>query len=202
MKKITAIAMAVAALLALAIPMSASARWQHHNQDLQQNAQIQTTGQFGWEGEEAGAIHCQIDTRSTLLAGQTTASVTQFEVDLTEAGNPTPTQKCQVGPVYESFGCTDVSQLTVAGLPWTSHATNTQQVAMTTGTIQYHLHGGIFCPKTVQLTPGTVNLNMSSAGTWTTNQLSGQLAAHGPIQQNVIVTGHWFITPSGTYGVA
>jgi hypothetical protein len=200
-KKAMMLAVAAAALVAFAIPATASANWQDHSATLQQNANIQVTGQARFQGESIGAIECQTDASATLIAGQTTASVTAFGVDLTEAGS-TVTSKCFVNSTLEAFGCSDVAQVTVEGLPWTAHATNTQTIAVTTGTIQNHLHGGIFCPKTVQLTPGTVNINTSTAGTWTTGQLSGQLLGHGSVQQNVAISGHGLVTPSGTYGVA
>lgn len=199
-KKAIMLAVAAAAIAAMAIPASASAAWTHHNTHLAQNAQIQVTGQAHFEGEEIGGVACQTDAQATLLAGQTTATVTNFGVDLTEAGS-TVTSKCSVNAELAFFGCTDVGQVTVDGLPWTAHATNTQQIAVTTGTIQNHLHGGIFCPKTIQLTPGTVNINTSTAGTWTTGELEGQLLGHGAVQQNVNITGHGTVTPSGTYGV-
>jgi hypothetical protein len=198
-KNTTILAVATAALVTFAIPATASANWQHHNTPLQANANIQFTGQFRVQSEMA--FECQIDATATLIAGQTTASVTAFGVDLTEAGS-TVTSRCFINSTLEAFGCTDVAQVTVEGLPWTAHATNTQTIAVTTGIIQYHLHGGIFCPKTIQLTPGTVNINTSSAATWTTGQLSGQLLAHGSVQQNVSIAGHGLVTPSGRYGVA
>jgi hypothetical protein len=200
-KKAMMLAVAAAALVAFAIPATASARWQHHNTALQQNANTQLTGQFRFQGESIGAVECQTDTTATLIAGQTTASVTAFGVDLTEAGS-TVTSKCFVNSTLEAFGCSDVAQMTAGGLPWTAHATNTQTITVTTGLVQTHVHGGIFCPKTVQLTPGTVNINTSTAGTWTTGQLSGQLLGHGSVQQNLAISGHVILAPSNTYGVA
>jgi hypothetical protein len=200
-KNAITLAVAAAALVAFAIPATASAVWQEHQTNLQSNADVQTTGQARFQGESLGAVECQVDATASLISGQTTARVNQFSVDLTEAAS-TVTKKCFVNPTLESFGCTDVAQVTVEGLPWTAHATNTQQIAVTTGTIQTHIHGGLFCPKTIQLTPGTVNINTSSAGTWQTGTLSGQLLGHGSVQQNANISGHGTATPGNRYGVA
>lgn len=202
MSKKTMLAIAVSAFATLAIPATASAVWQEHGVNLAQNAQIQFTGQFHLAGEW-GTVRCQTDGAMTLIAGQTTASVTSFGVDLTKA-NSTVTQECEIDENLGAFGCTDVASMTVEGLPWTAHAVNTQTIAITSGTIQIHLHShGVFCPKTIQLTPGTWNLNMSTAQTWTTAQLSGTVQTHLSFgSQNSTATGHQFITPSGRYGVA
>jgi hypothetical protein len=201
MKKITTVVMAAVALLAMADPAGASAQWQHNHVNLTQNAQVQLTGQFGLVSQEVGGVECQIDATMQLLAGTTTANVTNFGVDLTEAGS-TVTSKCRVDSTTESFGCTDVAQVTVAGLPWTAHAVSTQTIAITTGTIQFHKHGGIFCPKTKQFTPGTIHVTTSTANTWTTGQLSGSLIAHHGVTAPSTANAHVTITPAGTYGVA
>lgn len=200
MKRITTMVMG-ATLFALAVPAGASAVWQHHSVNLSQNAQVQLTGQFGLQGE-VGGVECQIDATMQLVAGTTTANITSFGVDLTEAGS-TVTSKCRVDATTESFGCSDVAQVTVAGLPWTAHAISTQTITITTGTIQFHKHGGIFCPKTKQFTPGTIHLTTTTAATWTRAEPSGILFAHhGGGSGNGSPQGQLGITPSGTYGVA
>lgn len=209
LKKAMMLAVAAAALTALVIPAAASAQWQHHTQDantqvhaIQVDKTIQVTGQSRFQGE-IGAVECQTDAHAELLAGQTTVTVTQFGVDLTEAGS-TVTSKCFVDATLEGFGCTDVSSVTVeigSGNHWIGHATTPTTIDVTTKTIQNHLHGGIFCPKTIQLTPGTVGITLSSH-TLETGQLHGQLQAHSAVgAQNVTVGGHGVVTPSGTYGI-
>jgi hypothetical protein len=200
-KKVMMLAVAAAALVAFAIPATASANWQDHNTALQANANIQVTGQAKFQGE-VGNVECQTVSAVQLTSGTTTADVSTFEVDVT--GTETVTDNCQVGGGLASLGCTDVATVTTAGLPWTAHATSTQTVAVTTGTIQNHLHGGFFCPKTIQLTPGTVHITTTTASTWTEGQLSGTLQADPSIgsPQNVTVSGTGAVSPTATYGVS
>jgi hypothetical protein len=199
-KKVMMLAVAAAALAAFVIPATASAEWTHNHQSLVGNANIEVTGQAKFQGE-VGFVECQTKAIAQLTGGTTTADVQAFEVDV--QGTETVTDNCSVGGGLLSLQCTDVSSVTTAGIPWTAHATSTKTVAVTTGTIQNHLHGGFFCPKTIQLTPGTVHITASTENTWTTGELSGELQADPSIggPQQVIITGHGTITPSGTYGV-
>lgn len=198
MRKLIIVASAIAVFMA---PAGASGNWQQHSENLFENRQINLTGTFEYHGE-IGGVTCQLDSNVTLLHSSTTASVTSFEVDLTEAGSTT-TSKCSVDATTAAFGCTDVASMTRQGFPWTAHATSTQRIAITTGTIQFHLHGGIFCPKTKQLTPDVININMSTAQTWTDGDLEGEVEVHGPPfgSQDVVVTGDVGVSPKGKYGV-
>lgn len=120
-------------------------------------------GRIRWYGMSS-------ETLMVLLAGATTARVTASGVDLIEPGS-TVTCKCSVDPSHRLFGCTDVSPMTVAGLPWTTRAISTQTGSMTTGTTHF---------------------TASTSNPWTRGQLSGQLSAHclGGGQQLVAITGH------------
>jgi hypothetical protein len=200
MKRITMLAM-TAALAALMVPATAAAQWQDNHQTLAQNAVIQYTGQYRYQGE-AGIVECQMTAAVQLTAGTTTAHVQSFAVDL--EGGGTVTDHCSIGGGYGTLGCTDVSAVTGAGFPWTAHATSTQTIAITTGTIQTHMHGGFFCPKTMQFTPGTLHLTMSTQNTWSTGELGGLFQVHPSIgsSQTMTITGHGAITPSATYGVS
>lgn len=197
-KKAMMLAVAAAALVAFAIPATASANWQHNHAELGQNANIEVTGQSKFQGE-VGNVECQTVAAVQLLAPGTTANVNSFVVDVT--GSETVTDNCQVGGGLASLGCTDVASVTTEGTPWTAHAISSTTVSVTTGTIQNHLHGGIFCPKTQQLTPGTVHITTTTDGTWTQGQLSGELQVHSSgVTQQVTVTGTGAVSPSGTYG--
>jgi hypothetical protein len=95
--------------------------------------------------------------------------------------------------------------VTSSALPWTAHKAATNTVTVTTGTIQTHHHGGFFCPKTVQLTPGTVTLTIphEQRNTIKEGTLSGELKADPSIgsAQNVTISGSGSLTEgSGTYG--
>lgn len=191
---------AVVAVAALALPATASATWQHHNTQLQQNSLIELTGQFKYQGQ-VGNIECQVVVPAQLIAGTTTANISAFDVDI--QGSETVTDNCQVGGGLANLGCTDVKAVTDEGLPWVAHATSTQTIAITTGIIQTDLHGGIFCPKVLQNTGGTLHLTMSTANTWVAGQLSGELLVHaGGGSQNMTYTGQLSLTPASTYGVA
>lgn len=201
-RKVMMLALAAGALAALMAPAGASATWTKDHQALQENAQIELTGQAAIHGE-VGSIECQVRSLMQLTAGTTTAVVTESGVDLKEAGS-TVTSKCSISGGLESFGCTDVASSTAAGLPWTAHAVSTQTISTTTGTVQNHLHGGIFCPKTVQATPGTVLSHLTTQNTWTTGTSSGTLQIHlsNGGSQEVQVTGHGSVGGGGKYGVA
>jgi hypothetical protein len=187
-----------AALVAFAIPATASAQWTKHTQTLQQNDNVQITGQTKFQGG-IGNVECQTVADQQLLAGQTTATLQGIQVDVT--GQETVTDNCVVGGGLASLGCTDVASVTSAELPWIAHGTSGQTGSLTTGTIQYHLHGGIFCVKTMQLTPGTVHMTTAQQDHWTQGQLSGELQVHsGQTKQNVTVSGTGSITPALTYG--
>lgn len=200
MKTVTTLLVAASAMMALAIPSAASAQWQHNHGAMEENPQVQFTGQFKAEGA-FGILACQVDVRFTLLANTTTAAVEGFEVDQTESGT-TVTDKCSVDITLETLDCDDIGGLTTEGLPWVAHGVTAQTLAVTTGAIQYHLDGSIFCPKTIQLTPGTFHLGANSAKTWSTGVLSGQQKIHAPGgTQNATINGHWSMTPSATYGI-
>lgn len=195
---ITALIVAVAAF---ALAATASAQWTHNGQHLQQETHVQFTGQLKYQGQ-LGSVQCWIHGQAALLPGQTTATITSIGIDLTTGG--TVTETCEIDNAKKALGCTGVSLVTFAigpGNHWTAHAVNTTQLAITTNTIQYHLHGGVFCPKTTQLTPGTISINWASDA-FGTYQTTGTLQAHSPGgSQSVSITGAGQVTPSGTYGV-
>jgi hypothetical protein len=208
LKKAMMLAFAAAALVAFAIPATASAQWTKHTQTLGQNDQIQITGQSKFQGG-IGAVECQTNAVAQFLAGQTTVNITAFGPDVT--GSETVTENCEVTGGLASLGCSDVASVTTDiqtgahPTPWIGHLLNTQQIDITTGTIQNHLHGGIFCPKTQTLTPGTVTLQTEQADHWTQGQLSGELQVHSgegqsQVTQQVTISGKGAITPGGTYG--
>jgi cell division septation protein DedD len=200
MRKKMMLTVAMAALAMMILPAAAAAQWTNNDATLATNARVPTTGQARFQGEAVGAVECQVAAEAQLTAATTTGH-TQFEVD-TRAG-ATSTEACSVAGPLASLGCTDVSSVTIEGLPWTFHATSTQTVSVTTGTIQTHLHGGIFCPKTQQLTPGTVHITTSTQNTWNTGQLSGTLKAHsGGVESQVNIIGHGALIPLVTTGIA
>jgi hypothetical protein len=185
---------------ALAIPAPAFATWTKDHQAIHSDAVAQITGEAKFEGE-VGWVECQTVATLQLLAETTTATL-QTEIDV--QGLETVTSNCSVGGVLPQVGCTDVKSETLSGLPWTVHAVSTQTLATTTALTTLHLHGGIFCPKQLLITPGTTHTTTSTSNTWTTGQLSGTLQSDSGGLQNspVQITGHGGVTPSGVSGVA
>ena len=163
---------------------------------LPENELGQGTGQFKFQGE-VGSAECQVVSNTILEAGTTTGQA-QFDVDNGGAANDE--EKCSVGGGLLSLGCTDVEQVTVAGA-FVKHAVETKTIDITTGTIQTHLTGGVFCPKTVQLTPGTLHLQFTQEW-FHTYHLSGTLQAHLPsVTVQVQISGEGTITPAHKYGI-
>jgi hypothetical protein len=200
LKKMTMLVVGAAALVALGVPAGAGAEWTDHNQPLASNVNAQGTGQLKYQGS-AGSVECQMVFAAQLTQGTTTAHISSYEVDVT--GTESVTDNCSVGGGTVALGCTDVEFVTTAGLPWIAHATSTQTIAVTTGTIQFHLEGGFFCPKTKQFTPGTMHITLTTQSTWSQGQLSGGLQADPSIgsSETMTASGTVSITPSGTYGV-
>jgi hypothetical protein len=199
-KKVIMLVVAAGMLAALMVPATASAFWTKDHQQLVQNAQIEMTGVSRFHGE-IGSIECEVRSVFQLTAGTTTAHVTVSDIDLSEPGS-TVTSKCSVSASIMTLGCTDVGSVTSAGLPWVAHAASTQTIITTTGTTQLHLHGGIFCPKTFQVTPGNVHSQMTTANTWSTGLVSGKFTTHlsGIGTQYMELTGHG-VVGVGSYGV-
>lgn len=200
-KKATMLAVAVAALAALAAP-AASANWQHNGGLLLENKTIEIETQLSLQSE-LGSIKCGMWIHADLLAQQTTATVTNVAVNLLKGGTVTDT--CSVGGGLVSMGCIDVGNLTVDIGPddhWTAHGNGTRNLAITTDIMQAHLHGGVLCPKTMQITPSTINF-VPEKEAWGTGELQGTVQTHLSMggAKPAIVTGHGSVIPAGTYGV-
>lgn len=202
-KKATMLAVAVAALAALTVPASASANWQHVQQGLLlENKTIEIETQLSLQSE-FGSMKCGMWIHADLLAQQTTATVTNVAVNLLKGGTVTDT--CSVGGGLTPLGCIDVGSLTVDIGPddhWTAHGNGTQNFAITTDIMQAHLHGGALCPKTIQITPSTINF-VTEKEAWGKGELQGTVQTHLSMggAKPAIVTGQGSVTPFETYGV-
>jgi hypothetical protein len=163
-KKTIMPAMIVAVTAALAAPAVATAGvWKHHGQAIQQNQQIQLTGQTKWSGGPVGSIECQVTTTVTLEAGQQTGTVTQYDVDVDQAGS-TVTSKCSANGFL--VGC-QLHVLQSTELPWVVH-NETQRLQITSGDIDYTLTGAFCSGQRATMTPS--NPASSHFITWTPNQ--------------------------------
>lgn len=197
-RKAMLLAAAAASVAALAVPATAPANWKHGQATLQADASATITGQWRYQGQ-TGNVECQVIMNAQLTAGTTTGH-SQFDVD--NGGLVNDEAKCSVGGGTIGLGCTDVEQMTIAGA-WTFHAVSTTTIAVTTGTLQFHLTGGALCPKTKQLTPGTIHIT-TGQDLFEQVQFSGQQQLHAPPgpSQLATISGTASITPSGTFGIA
>lgn len=203
LKKAMMLVVAAAALAALTIPAAASAKWAKTVQpggqvaDLATDQQMQITGQINLSAE-LGEVTCQFVSNVTLTAGTTTANATQFDVDNNGAANDE--SKCAVDAALGALGCTDVEQVTFAGLPWVAHGIQKTILEITTGTIQAHLTGGIVCPKTLQYTPSKLFIQTKTQW-WNAGELSGTVEVHSVVGSQVaLFGGETTVSPASTFG--
>ncbi len=139
-RKTMMLAMAAAVVAAFAVPATvAAAQWADGGVAITSPQQIQLTGQTKWSGGITGSIECQVTTSLTLEPGET-GTVTQYDVDVDEAGS-TITSKCTAGGALASC---QLHSLQPTGLPWVVHNEG-QRLNVTSGEIHYTLTGQ-FCP--------------------------------------------------------
>lgn len=201
LRRVTMLAVMAGVLAMSTAPTGASAQWQEWNggnpRPIQTDETVQVTATTVFHSQ-IGDIECQTVSSTQLLAGQTTANVTSFGIDVT-AGEQA-TDNCLLTNGLLIIGCTDVASFTGA-LPWTAHATGSTSITVETDFIQVHMHGGIFCPKTFQITPGELVLTVGPELKWSTGTLAGGLTVDGGgYVKDFVITGEVHVTPSGTYG--
>lgn len=200
MRKITMVSMATAALAAIVLPAAASADWQHNGKgQLKEDGTLTSTGTAEFQAP-MGRVHCIVHSHGTLSKTSSTGMVQALQVD----GNTT--DNCTVHNGLVTVGCTDVSSVQSLNFSWIAHTASTQTVTVTTGEIVIKLHGGIFCPKQIILTPGTVTITVAAGETGSVSKgtLSGQLQAHPSIggTETVQVAGNGsLLENAGTFGL-
>ena len=144
MKKFIALVTAVAALAALAIPVSASAytsSWKMGGNPLTENGTITMTG---W-AKFTGGTKCHVHAHVTLTAGGGTGEATEFK--------PENLSECEITETLKSLGCTAITSSTSENLPWMldDEGTYARFSSGASGPIKLtnHYSGGAFCPGTV-----------------------------------------------------
>jgi len=179
LKKMTVLAMALGALVAFAVPASASAFWTDEHKAIQQNVQMALTGNIEFKatagGFVQGGIKCQITSKMQLFVGQTTGQMDTFEPDSDNAG--TATNRC-IG--NGGFAFCQTHNLQPTELPWTVHTnqTGTPDIQVTANTIHLQTTGG-FCPaKFVAITPATLTGTPDNVETTNTLALHGHTTVH------------------------
>jgi len=196
-KKITILAMALGALAAFALPMSASAFWTKHHAAITENEQIQLTGQIFFQSSNGG-IDCQIQSNVTFEAGSTTGKATTFE----RLAGGTDTERCK-GTGGLAF-C-QIHNLEPTELPWIVHTVNSGQatadVEVTFKTIHSQTTGG-FCPaSTTTVTPGTATFTPDNAQTTKKLTLSGQTKVDVLGEETAQIGGQLEVAGALTYGI-
>lgn len=196
MRILAKLAIAVTVCAALSLPSGASAMWQHNHETLQENADIQLKGQFKYQDkEEITWAECQVVVEAQFTAGTTTAHVNSFDI----ANMP---EECKVSWVTEVYGCKKIAAIT-EDLPLTTHATGTQGLTIAKKFTQFHMEGGVLCPRTMTGTPGSLFIQFNTGQTWGTGSIAGGQTIDWPPREPMGISfqGHVTITPSGTYGV-
>ena len=199
-RRTMALALIAGAAAVLVSPASALASWTHSGAALAQgqDAQLESTGPFGFQGE-LGGIECQIIMAMTLTGGTTTGSVQKFELD------GTATEICDTTGLLPLVGCTKIEAMQNTSLPWSVHRFNTDKIQMTTGEIHFTLfdNSGDHCAiPQITLKPGNVTLDIPTAqmNAISSFQFSGELTTSET--ETVEVTGsHQVFKNAGTYGI-
>jgi len=199
-KKITVLAMALGALAAFALPVAATADWQHGGVNIKETKQVTIQGTDLRFTSQLGGVQCKTQTVADFEVG-TTGKITTFEA---EGGNANTTASCN-GTGGLAF-C-QIHAFAATSLPWVLHTTGSTpsaQITVTTGQIHTQATGG-FCPASnVTLEPGTVHFTVASGeqGAVSTAQLDGTL--QGNIDGQLVTTtdsGTVHVSPAGTYGL-
>ncbi|HEX5929342.1 MAG TPA: hypothetical protein VFY48_08110 [Solirubrobacterales bacterium] len=210
LKKMTVLAMAVGVVAALALPASASATWKHGQTAIEKDEQLGLTGNARFQGG-LGGVECQVTSKITFQAGQTTGKVESFvphpTSDTLNCKGLAGLAFCQIHDVTPFSGASLLSTQN----PWVLHtwAESTggeppvihqkDLIHVTSGNITSTLTGG-FCPvKHIMLTGGTVVATPNQPNNVTSVQLSGTLLAH--LQTNNHAEGQSHtenVTVSGT----
>ncbi|HEX5929593.1 MAG TPA: hypothetical protein VFY48_09385 [Solirubrobacterales bacterium] len=188
-KKITVLAVALAALAAFALPTPAAASWKHHNTAIAADVQLKLLGQARFQGE-SGGLECQAEAPITLEAGTTTATVGSFfpAAETTSCKGLGGLAFCQ----YHEVVSTE--------LPWAAHTRESPvRVEITQKAVHGNLTGG-FCPiKQFTVTAGVLTATPNQANTLSSLQLSSQADVH--LQANGGTVSTELTTISGTMTV-
>ncbi|HEX5927793.1 MAG TPA: hypothetical protein VFY48_00180 [Solirubrobacterales bacterium] len=138
-KKTMAIAVAVAAVAAIALPTTAAANWKHHAQEIEQNVSLGLTGNV-WFKDALGGVECQITSEIQATTNTTTGHVKTFLPHPTSA-----TSNCK-GTGDMAF-C-QIHDVKADGLFWLFHTVvigGQAKAQLTMGDITGTLTGA-FCP--------------------------------------------------------
>lgn len=190
LKKMMLLATAVAAVLAFAIPASASAaEWTHNEEPLTENANVEFNGSASFLNAEGTGIACSTAFAKVTLEPGDMGTVTAF-------GAVAPTVNCPTTGLLKTLGCqVKEGGITPEGLPWTIDV-NANDFTITGVKITTDLENCILGSVTIE---GNVTATPDSTNPIHNVTLSGTLSSS--LGGSVSVGGTLDASPSGTYGI-
>ncbi len=206
LKKLMMLAVAVAALVAVALPVSAMANWTDNGKPITSKATVEFTGtNVKFSSGPAGSIECHTTAQAIFHPG-TTGTVTMFDPE------GSVTTACKAGGALANCQVHEVQATgykggTLTAEPWDLH-TDTKDITITTGDIHSTVTGQ-FCAtgqttSTVTVTAGTVTGHVDDPDKVSTIQLTGTLITDSKLGQfGTTISGvqHVKGTDAGTYGI-
>ncbi len=204
LKKLMMLAVALAALAAVALPVSAMAQWTDNTSPITTPKTIEFTGtNVKFSSGFAGSIECET-TAQVILHPGTTGTVTMFDpdgvvTDVCKAGGALA--NCQVHEVQ----ATGYKGGSLTAEPWDLH-TNTQDITITTGDIHTTVTGQ-FCAVgsgSITVTGGDVTAHVDDPHKISTIQITGTLqtdSALGKFATTISGTQHVKAPNNGTFGL-
>ena len=203
-KKMTVLAMALGALAAFALPMSASGAWTHEHKPIVGNKQIALTGQVFFHatgGGIQGGIRCQVTSTAQFYGvGSTTGQIDTFEID----PGSTVTNRCAGTGGLALCQQHQFQPTEVGGTSWTIHTNQTNKTVEITTKLIHAEVTGAFCPFTnLTVTPLTAVGTPDNVNTTSTLTLSGNATVDipGALPSHIGGTLHIEAPNAGTYGI-
>lgn len=192
-KRTTLLALALGVMAAIVMPAAASAAWKHHQVAIQQNVQINFTGNVRFDTGN-GSAECQFKMNVQFLAGQTTGNLNTLA--------PHPTSDTANCKGLGGYAFCQAHNFTLQEMPWTFHTAQAETTTITVdgpnpgevtvkGTGVFHQGfvittrsikaqaTGAFCPgKEIHFTAGTLTALANQPNTFSSVQLNGGLLTH------------------------
>jgi hypothetical protein len=191
LKKLSLLALAVGALVAFAIPATASASgtWTHSGVALKEHTTIKSTGTIQFTSKSgAGGIHCANAHVTTTISNKGVATITTFDC----------TGPITFGSLKEVFGCS--VEVLHTSLPFIATATSTA-IDITGIHINNTMNAGCLVGTSI-----TVTNKGTTAVTATPNNTGAisSLTMGGEVETSVgpsVVSGTLAVEPAATYGI-
>lgn len=202
-RKTILLGLCVAAVAALALPVSAVANWTGSTVPIVTSRTIELTGtNIKFSSGPAGGIECHM-TAQVILHPGTTGTVTMLDPE----GSATTVCKgsgALANCAVHAMQATGYKGGSLTAEPWTIH-TDTKDITITTGDIHFTLQELVFCPTPIfTVTGGTVTEQVDNAHAVSTTTLAGTLQADSGLGNFAVTSsGVWHVKApnAGTYGI-